>query len=104
LHPVANAQSRRAEIEEPPVHSRRTFTVDAVRATGEDDALRLARQYLFDGRVVGDQLRVDAGFSHTPGDELGVLAAEVEDEDQGQVPLTHPDVLGDLLLLAFGME
>ena len=32
-------------------------------------------------RVVGQQLRVDVEFAHAPRDELGELAAEVEDDD-----------------------
>src|SRR3712207_8712023 len=35
-------------------------SVDAVRPAREDDALRLAGQDLFNGRIVGDELRVDA--------------------------------------------
>jgi hypothetical protein len=31
---------------------------------------------------VADQLRVDPALAHAPGDQLRVLAAEVEDEDR----------------------
>ena len=31
--------------------------------------------------VIGPDLAVDAGFAQAPGDELGHLAAEIEDED-----------------------
>jgi hypothetical protein len=31
---------------------------------------------------VPDELGVDAAFTYAPGDQLGVLAAEIEDEDR----------------------
>ena len=42
----------------------------------------LARLDLRHRRVVGDQLRVHPAFAHPPGDQLRVLAAEIEDQDR----------------------
>ena len=41
---------------------------------------RAGRQ-LGGGDGVGDDLAVDVGLAHPPGDQLGVLGAEVDDED-----------------------
>src|SRR5918998_953758 len=80
LHPVADAEHRHVEVEERGVHPRGVVLVDAAGATGEDYALRVAGLYLLYGGVVGDQLRVDAGLADPAGDQLGVLAAEVQDQ------------------------
>src|SRR5918998_1044638 len=87
LHPVADAEHRHVEVEERGVHPRGVVLVDAAGAAGEDDALRVAGLYLLYGCVVGDQLRVDAGLADPAGDQLGVLAAEVQDEDQVYPPI-----------------
>ena len=42
--------------------------------------------------VEGHDLAVDAGLAHAPGDELGDLAAEIDDEDGvGHRPSFAPD-------------
>jgi hypothetical protein len=33
------------------------------------------------GLLVGNDFGIDAGFAHPPGDQLGDLAAEIDDED-----------------------
>ncbi len=86
LHPVADAQHGHAEIEERTVYSRGALLVDAVWAAGEDDAFGVLRPDLLNRRVVWDHLRVDAAFADAAGDELRVLPAEVQDEDQATRP------------------
>jgi hypothetical protein len=62
---------------------RRVVGVDAGRAAGEDDRRGLAGDDLLGRDVGGDDLGVDAGLADPPRDELGVLRAEVDDEDGG---------------------
>ena len=50
-------------------------------AAGEDDGARPAPLDLGPGGVERQQLRVDVELADAPGDQLGVLAAEVEDDD-----------------------
>ena len=56
--------------------------VDARRAAGQHDRLRLARQHLGDRHRVRHDLGVDPRLAHPPRDQLGVLRPEVDDEDQ----------------------
>ena len=58
-------------------------------------AFGLAGQHLRHRHGVRDDLGVDARLADTSGDELGVLGAEVDDEDQ--VVLCHGWVTGTLL-------
>ena len=61
---------------------RRPGRVDRRRAARQDDRLRVLRQHLRDRHRVRDDLGVDPGLADPAGDELGVLRAEVDDEDQ----------------------
>ena len=55
--------------------------VDRVRAAGQDDRPGAAPLQLGIRRVVRQELRVDVELADAPRDELGELAAEVEDDD-----------------------
>ena len=81
LHAVADAEDRHAEFEQLLGDGRGARLVDRLRPAGEDDPLRrkgLDRRQL---HVEGMQLAVDVRFAHPPGNELGVLGAEIEDQD-----------------------
>ena len=58
-----------------------SVVVDRVRAAGQDDRAGAAAFELVIGRVVRQQLRVDVELADAARDELGELAAEVEDDD-----------------------
>ena len=81
LHAVADAEDRQAALEDVGGGRGRPFIVDAGRPAGEDEAPRLEAGHLLPGRVVGDELAVDAALAHPAGDEHAVLGAEVEDGD-----------------------
>ena len=55
--------------------------VDRVRAAGQDDRPGAPALEFGERRVVRQQLGVDVQFADAPGDQLGELAAEVEDDD-----------------------
>ena len=63
------------------IRPRGARVVDRVRAARQDDRARAAALELVEGRVERQQLRVDVELAHAAGDELGELAAEVEDDD-----------------------
>ena len=81
LHAVADAQDREAGLEDVGGRLRGAFVVDGCGAAGEDEAARVQALDLLTRSVVGDQHAVDVALAHAPGDEHGVLRAEVEDDD-----------------------
>ncbi len=80
LGAVADAERRDPELEEGLVDPWSALGVDRGRAAGEDQRGRIPRPHLLDAERVRHEFRVDAGVAHAPGDQLRVLAAEVEDE------------------------
>jgi len=64
------------------IGARGVRVVDRVRAAGQDDGAGAAAFEFGHGRVVRQQLAVDVELAHAPGDQLGELAAEVEDDDR----------------------
>ncbi len=65
------------------IERRRAVDVDALRAARQDDRRRLALGDLGGGDPVRDDLGVDLQLADPAGDQLGVLGAEVDDEDGG---------------------
>ena len=81
LYAVADTKNRDAKVEDLLGHSRGIFKINAVRSTGEDDALGVHRADLLNGGLVGLDLAVDFVFSHAACDKLVVLTAEIENEN-----------------------
>ena len=81
LHPVADAEDRNSERKNLWIRMRCAFVVNARRSPRKDNAFR--RQGCdFPGRDIElDDLRIDLAFPDTPGDDLGVLRSEIEDQD-----------------------
>ena len=78
---VADAEDGDATGPDRRVGPRSARVVDRVRAAGQDDRPGAAPFQLGIRRVVRQQLRVDVELAHAARDELGELAAEVEDDD-----------------------
>src|SRR5690606_20062521 len=81
LHAVADAEHRHAELEDLRIDRGRPFLEHARRTAGEDDG---GRREGLDGLGIHRarmDLAIDTQLADSPGDELGVLAAEVEDEN-----------------------
>lgn len=89
LHAVADAQHRHALLERRLRGPRGLGGGDGFRAAGEDDALGVELGDVFGGGVEGADFAVDADFAYTAGDQLGVLGAEVEDQDALGVDVLH---------------
>ena len=81
LHAVADAHDRHAELEEARVAPGSAALVDAVGTAGEHDASRAAPGQGIGPRSRRQDLGVDLHLPQPARDELGVLRAEIEDED-----------------------
>ena len=81
LGAVADAEDRHAEVVDRRVERRGTLDVHALRTTGQDQRGRLAGGDLGGRDAVGHDLGEHRQLAHAAGDELGVLGAEVHDED-----------------------
>ena len=78
LHPVADAEHGDPELEQLGIEPRRAGRVDGGGAAGEDQALRGAPADLRGADVVRQQLGEHPALAHAAGDQLRVLAPEVE--------------------------
>ncbi len=82
LHAVADAEDRHAQLEDAGVDLWAALAEDAGRTAGEHDGLRLHVADLVQGEGAGMDLAVDVALADAARDELRVLGAEVEDEDE----------------------
>src|SRR6266403_1991309 len=86
VHPVADAEHRRRarheQLEDVAGRQRRALGVDARRAAREDDTHGRHAPERVERQVEGMDLAVDVQLAHAPRDQLRVLRAEVEDQDQ----------------------
>ena len=81
LTAVADAKNGDAQLENGRVHMGRALFVDAVGAAGEDETDGGEAADLLQGQIVGLDLAVNVAFAHPAGDQLVVLAAEIQDQD-----------------------
>ena len=90
LAAVADAQHRHTPVEDLRVDRGGILQINAVGATGKDDALGVLRLDERQIRLVGIDFTVDIVFADTAGNQLVVLAAEIQND--------HGFVLHDILL------
>src|SRR5512136_425057 len=81
LHAVANAQHGNTEVEDFFIRPWAPLLIDTGRASGQDDALRLQGLDSCDIDVRGLNMAVDMVFPDTPGNQLIVLRAEINDQN-----------------------
>ncbi len=81
LHAVADAEQRYVQIKYRLRCTRAVSCVDRLRATGQDDAARCKGVDVLGTHVPGVDLAVNTDLTHPAGDELGVLGAEVQNQD-----------------------
>ena len=79
---VTDAQHRKAEVQHLVVHGGGVGFVDGRRASGEDDASGRVALDFFQRGGAGENDGEDVLFADAARDELGVLRAEVEDDDR----------------------
>ena len=80
LQPVADAENRDAHVEQRRVAPGRALLIHAVRPAGQDDADRLQLADALERGVAGQNDGIDAALAHAAGDQLFVLASEIEDD------------------------
>ena len=78
---VADAEHRHAGLEHDLRRARAADLGGRGRAAGQDHRLRLDALEGLLGLLERHDLGIDAGLAHPPGDQLGDLAAEIDDED-----------------------
>ena len=79
--PVADAEHRDAGLEHDLRRARAAGLMGRRRPARQDHRLRLDALERRLGLLERHDLGIDAGFAHAPGDQLGDLAAEIDDED-----------------------
>jgi len=85
MHAVADAEDRDAARPQCRIGVRRARIVDAVRSTGKDHGLGIAGGDLTPRGVERHEFRVHVELADASGDQLAVLAAEVQDDDRIRV-------------------
>src|SRR5207342_2322870 len=70
-----------AELEQLLAEGGSAIRVDRSRAAGENQAAGPSFLYLFDRRVVREELTEDTALADSPGYQLAVLPAEIQDQD-----------------------
>ena len=78
---VADAEDRQPAVEKMLRRARALIPHHRARSAGQDYALGLKPLEGFVCGVERDDFRIDAGFADAPRDQLGNLAAEVDDKD-----------------------
>ncbi len=79
---IADAEHRNPGVEQHRVHLGGTGRVHRLRPTRKDHCGRIASKELLDREVPRHDLRIHVALAHPPGDELGVLRAEIHDQDR----------------------
>src|SRR6185369_3571810 len=82
LNAVANSQDRDSDLENLGIRVRSSGFINRRRAAREDDRPRIPASYGFGAGVEREDLGVDTKLANSPGDKLGVLAAEIENDDE----------------------
>src|SRR5690606_24155924 len=82
LESVANAERGNLQAEDRGVEVGRTLGVHRARTTRENDRDGVLRGHLLRGNAVRHELAEHTGFAHATRDQLGVLCAEVYDENR----------------------
>ena len=81
LHSVAEAQHRRAQLEQLGVGGGNTLAIDRIGSAREDDSLGLPLANPVHRAGRGMDLTVHVSLPHPSGNELSVLGAEIDDQD-----------------------
>ena len=81
LGAIADPEDRLAEFEDLFIDGGGAFEVDGIRAAGEDDPFDLGVFEAGEVMVKRDDFRIDLALTDAPGDQLVVLAAEIQNDD-----------------------
>ena len=81
LHAVADAENRNTQSIKLRVNHGRVFIPDGGRTAGKDDADGLLFPDFLHRDAPRDNFGIDVAFTDTAGNQLGILAAEIKDQD-----------------------
>ena len=81
LFAIADAENRKPHGEHALRRAGRSALMHRGRPARQDDALEARPVERLFGGLKGDDLRIDPRLTDAPGDELGDLGAEIDDED-----------------------
>jgi hypothetical protein len=85
LQAVADAEDRHVDLEHLGIDPGRVLGQDARGSAGQDQPGRGPRAHLVGGQGGRMDLAVDVLLANSPGDQLGVLGTEIEDQDAVEV-------------------
>ena len=91
LQPVANAEDRHTGGEQRGVRLGRPGGVDALGTARQHQGAGPASDELGHRSGVGDDLAVNPGLAHPPGNELGVLRSVIDHQHRARPVGAHPD-------------
>jgi hypothetical protein len=80
-HAVTNTEKRNVEVENSGFRFWCAVVVDTGRTARQHDPVRLERMDAFERRIERMHLAIDARFANPSGDQLGVLAAEIQNDE-----------------------
>ena len=86
LHPVTNPQNRNSQVQDRGITMRSFPFVNAGWTSGQNDPLGTKGPHLLHGHRVGMNLTVDFTLPDPSRNQLGVLGAEIEDENLVKLP------------------
>ena len=89
LHAVADAQYRHPQFEHDGIGAVGVGLGDGFRSAGQDDAAGIEGLDVRRAGVAGPEFAVHADLAHAAGDQLGVLGAEVENQNAVGVDVGH---------------
>ena len=81
LHSVTDAQDGNSEMKDGPIHLGSVLAVDAGGPPAENDSLGAESQNLPCGHGVRDDFGIHLCLADPPGNDLGILGPEIEDQD-----------------------
>ncbi len=79
LRSIANPQQGNLPVELRKSYARRTGIAHAERAARKNDAFDVSQ--IFGNMMIGMNLTIDIQLPYTPGNQLGILRAKIEDKD-----------------------
>ena len=92
LHAIANSEHRNAHRKCAARRLGPLRFVNGLGAAGQDDGARLESLDLRRIRIPGVDLRIHAQFTHAAGDQLGVLRAEIENQNPVGMNVGHQPI------------
>jgi hypothetical protein len=89
LQPVTDTQDGHSQFQDLPADEGGVRLIDAPGATGQDDAPGGKLPDLVQGHEVGMNLAIDMHLPDAPGNELGILGPEIQNEDLVTMGINH---------------